>query len=70
MDEKLLAKLDGDEAVRREGRSAILRQAAEEYLRKRRKRAIAERYVRAYGANPKLGAEFSGWQNEGVWPEE
>jgi metal-responsive CopG/Arc/MetJ family transcriptional regulator len=70
LDEELLARLDADEAVRREGRSAVLRQAAEEYLRNRRKRAIAQQYAKAYGASPPLGAEFRGWEHEGVWPKE
>jgi metal-responsive CopG/Arc/MetJ family transcriptional regulator len=69
LDEALLARLDADEEVRRDGRSAVLRRAAEEYLRRRRKRVIAEQYSRAYGASPDLGAEFSGWEDEGTWPE-
>ena len=69
LDEDLLARLDADEEVRREGRSAVLRRAAEEYLRKRRKRAIADQYANAYGAKPSLGAEFDGWEDEGSWPE-
>ena len=70
LDEALLARLDADEEVRREGRSAVLRRAADEYLRRRRKRAIANQYARAYGASPALGMEFSGWEDEGVWPEQ
>lgn len=69
IDDDLLARLDADEEVRREGRSAVLRRAAEEYLRRRRKRAIAEQYARAYGASPGLGEEFGAWEEEGVWPE-
>jgi metal-responsive CopG/Arc/MetJ family transcriptional regulator len=69
LDEALLARLDADDEVRRDGRSAVLRRAAEEYLRKRRRRAIATQYVRAYSAGQALGAEFSGWEDEGEWPE-
>ena len=69
LDEGLLARLDAHEEVRREGRSAVLRRAADEYLRRHRKRAIAEQYAKAYGANPDLGAEFIGWEDEGAWPE-
>lgn len=68
LDAALLAKLDADEEVRREGRSAVLRRAAEEYLQRRRRRAIADQYAKAYGASPDLGAEFSGWEDEGAWP--
>ncbi len=69
LDDALLARLDADEEVRREGRSAVLRRAADEYLRRRRKRAIVDQYARAYGASPGLGVEFSGWEGEGTWPE-
>ena len=70
LDERLLARLDCDEEVRRDGRSAVLRRAAELYLRKRRAGAIASAYRRAYGAGPGLGAEFEGWEQESVWPGE
>jgi metal-responsive CopG/Arc/MetJ family transcriptional regulator len=69
LDDALLARLDADEEVRRDGRSAVLRRAADQYLRSRRKRAVAEQYARAYGAGAGLGPEFSGWDDEGAWPE-
>jgi predicted transcriptional regulator len=69
LDEDLLARLDADEEVRRAGRSAVLRRAAAEYLRKRRKRAIADQYARAYAGSPGLGLEYSGWEEGGAWPE-
>jgi hypothetical protein len=47
----------------------VLRRAAEEYLRRRRRHSIAKEYAAAYGAESPLGDEFSGWENEGVWPE-
>ena len=68
LDERLLARLDADSEVRRYGRSAVLRRAADEYLRRRRKRSIAGQYANAYGAQRDLGAEFSGWEDEGSWP--
>jgi metal-responsive CopG/Arc/MetJ family transcriptional regulator len=70
MDEDLLSELDQAEEVRREGRSAVIRRALEQYLRRRRNLLIRERYQRAYGADPGLGPEYSGWEEEGVWPEE
>jgi len=69
LDETLLARLDADEEVRRDGRSAVLRRAADQYLRRRRKRAIAEQYARAYASDAGLGDEFSGWETEGAWPD-
>jgi metal-responsive CopG/Arc/MetJ family transcriptional regulator len=68
-DETLLAHLDADEEVKRDGRSAVLRRAAAAYLRTRRVRATAEAYRRAYGSGDGLGKEFAGWTDEGAWPE-
>jgi metal-responsive CopG/Arc/MetJ family transcriptional regulator len=69
-DEALLAELDANPKVRKLGRSAILRQAAADYLRRQRRSDIASQYQRAYGNNPGLGTEFEGWEKEGWWPEE
>ena len=69
LDESLLARLDADAEVQRDGRSAVLRRAADEYLRRRRRSAIADQYIKAYGAARGLGADFDGWENEGTWPE-
>lgn len=67
-DDQLLAELDASEEVQREGRSAVLRRAAAEYLARRRRSEIAEGYAKAYGEDPRLGDEFSGWGDEGKWP--
>lgn len=69
MDERLLARLDADEDVRRLGRSAVLRRAVDEYLRRRREARIAEAYRRAYGEEGGLGPEWAGWEDERAWPE-
>jgi metal-responsive CopG/Arc/MetJ family transcriptional regulator len=69
-DERLLKKLDSDEEVKRDGRSAVLRRAAAEYLRRKRKKRIAEGYRRAYGKDGTLGSEFAGWSDEGSWRDE
>ncbi|HVR29655.1 MAG TPA: ribbon-helix-helix protein, CopG family [Thermoanaerobaculia bacterium] len=69
IDEELLTELDASEEVRREGRSAVLRKAAAEYLARRRRSEIAEGYARAYGEAPGLGEELAGWEDQGRWPE-
>ena len=69
-DEGLLARLDEEQEVKREGRSAVLRKAAEQYLEVRRRKRIAEQYQRAYGEESGLGEEFEGWEDEGEWPPE
>jgi metal-responsive CopG/Arc/MetJ family transcriptional regulator len=70
VDDRLLARLDRDPEVRRSGRSAVFRRAVEAYLRDRRKKDIAAAYRQAYGTERGLGAEWEGWTEEGVWPEE
>ena len=66
-DERLLKALDADEEVKRDGRSVVLRRAAYEYLRRKRRRSIAEAYRRAYGR--KGAPDLEGWAGEGAWPE-
>ncbi len=68
IDEPLLRRLDADEEVRQRGRSAVIRRATAEYLRRRRARGVAEAYARAYGADAGLGDEFKGWEREAQWP--
>ena len=68
IDEPLLRRLDADEEVRRFGRSAVLRRAAADYLRRSRARRIAQAYQRAYAGKTGLGEEFAGWEGEGSWP--
>ena len=65
-DEALLERLDASEEVRREGRSAVLRRAAAEFLQ-RRQRTVAGQYRAAYA--PAAGEELAGWCEEGSWPE-
>jgi len=68
MDEELLRRLDRDAEVRRGGRSAVLRRATAEYLRRSSARRIAAAYRKAYGAGAGLGTDLSGWEDEGSWP--
>jgi hypothetical protein len=68
-DEPLLERLDADEEVKRDGRSAVLRRAAAAYLKASRKRATADAYRRAYGNGTEADAELAGWADEGTWPE-
>lgn len=70
LDEDLLARLDASEEVKAEGRSAVLRRAAAEYLARRRREAISDQYRKAYSDSQGLGEEYEGWENQGLWPEE
>ena len=69
MDEELLSKLDADEETRADGRSAVLRRAVAEYLKRRRNRTIASAYQKAYAKNKGL-SELKDWESEGIWPTE
>jgi metal-responsive CopG/Arc/MetJ family transcriptional regulator len=68
-DEELLERLDSTEEARRDGRSAVLRRATAEYLKRRARQEVATRYRKAYGEGESLGDEFEGWEDQGQWPE-
>jgi predicted transcriptional regulator len=70
VDDDLLGRLDRDEEVRRDGRSAVFRRAAEAYLRRLEQRRIANAYRRAYGGPTTTDEDLEGWSDEGVWPPE
>ena len=68
-DEALLEKLDQHPTVRERGRSAVLREAAVEYLKRREADEIARRYRAGYQDRATLDDELGGWSEEGTWPE-
>ena len=68
-DERLLGELDADDEVKRHGRSAVLRRAAYDYLRRKRRAAIADAYRRAYAPRKGPDPDLDGWADEGVWPD-
>jgi len=69
VEEDLLARLDRDEEVQKSGRSAVIRRAIADYLRRRRSSRISEAYRKAYSKGGTLGEELDGWTEEGSWPE-
>lgn len=68
LDEELLAQLDADPEVKRDGRSAVVRRATAEYLRRKQRASIADAYRRGYRKG--AGRELEAWADEGVWPDE
>lgn len=69
MDEDLLEELDRSDEVRRDGRSAVVRRATADYLRRNRRKAIADQYRRGYSGGESVEDELEAWAEEGVWPE-
>lgn len=69
-DETLLDRLDSEQEVRRDGRSAVLRRLVAEYLDLQREAAIDARYRKGYADGQGLGPEFEGWEDEVAWPDD
>lgn len=69
--EDLLARFDRDELVRELGRSEVIRRIAEDYLRGRDEKKIAEGYARGYGPDfPPIEEELEGWtEAAAAWRE-
>ena len=68
-DETLLERLDSHPAVKKRGRSAVLRAAAREFLRRRETEEVDRRYLAGYGGSDSIRTELRGWDEEGIWPE-
>ena len=68
-DETLLGRPDASEDVRRDGLSAVLRRAAEQFLHRKEQEMIDEQYGTAYEGVDVLDAEFADWEHQGAWPE-
>lgn len=68
LDEALLERLDRLPSVQEQGRSAVLREAAVEYLDRMEGQEAARRYRVGYRDTTALDHELDGWTDEGVWP--
>lgn len=60
-----------DHAAKREkvNRSALIRQALEEHLKRLAIRDLEERDRRGYRAKPQREEEFRPWEDAAVWPD-
>ena len=56
--------------VRAKGRSAVLRQAAAEFIARSEAAEISARYKAGYADRGGDSADLSGWANQGSWPED
>jgi metal-responsive CopG/Arc/MetJ family transcriptional regulator len=70
LDSRLLQAADRAARRMKQNRSALIRDALREHLRRLEVRALEERDRRGYGAAPVPDREFSGWEAEAAWPRE
>jgi metal-responsive CopG/Arc/MetJ family transcriptional regulator len=70
LDEALLRRVDADPEVKEKGRSAFLRNAIDEYLKRRRERSIRDAYRRGYRSRPVRAGEFEMSDRALAWPDE
>jgi metal-responsive CopG/Arc/MetJ family transcriptional regulator len=68
MDERLLKAADREAKRRKINRSALLREALWEHLKRRRIAEVEEREREAYARQP--ADEFAIWEKVQVWPED
>ena len=67
---KLLKAADTVAKRHRMNRSALIRQALDEHLKRLRLREMEERDRRGYQARPQQADEHLPWENAAAWPEE
>jgi metal-responsive CopG/Arc/MetJ family transcriptional regulator len=70
LDKKLLHAADQAAKRTRRNRSALVRDALREHLRRLELRASEERDRQGYSRRPEAGVEARGWESEAAWPEE
>jgi metal-responsive CopG/Arc/MetJ family transcriptional regulator len=70
LDKKLLYAADQAAKRTRRNRSALVREALWEYLRRLELRAKEVRDRQGYSRQSPAGAEARGWESEATWPEE
>jgi len=70
LDKKLLQAADRAAKRTKRNRSALVRDALREHLRRLELRASEERDRQGYSRQPQADAEARGWEAEATWPEE
>ncbi|MBN1606254.1 MAG: ribbon-helix-helix protein, CopG family [Polyangiaceae bacterium] len=69
IDEALLRRIDRLPEVKKQGRSAFLRLAVQDYLARKRTRETREAYCRGYRDSPPGPDEFGPWLEGQQWPD-
>jgi metal-responsive CopG/Arc/MetJ family transcriptional regulator len=70
IDEKLLKAAESAAKRAKVNRSALIRQALEEHLKRLHVRDLEEQDRRGYRARPQRKAEYVPWEAAAVWPED
>ena len=70
LDKKLLHATDQAAKRTRQNRSALVRDALREHLRRLELRASEERDRQGYSRQSQAAAESRGWESEAEWPQE
>ena len=70
LDKKLLDAADRAAKRTRRNRSALMRDALREHLRRLELQATEERDRRGYSRQSQADAEARGWESEATWPPE
>lgn len=70
LDGKLLKAADIVAKREKVNRSALIRQALEEHLKRLHIRDLEERDRRGYQAKPQRQQEYRPWEDAAVWPED
>ncbi len=70
LDKKLLHAADQAAKRTRRNRSALVRDALREHLRRLELRASEERDREGYSRQSQTDAEAHGWESEATWPQE
>jgi len=69
LDKKLLQAADQAAKRTKRNRSALVRDALREHLRRLELRATEERDRLGYSRHPQADADARGWEAEATWPE-
>lgn len=70
LDKKLLNAADQAAKRTRRNRSALVRDALREHLRRLELRASEERDRQGYSRQPQADSEMKAWESEAAWPDE
>ena len=70
LDSKLLKATDAAAKREKLNRSALIRRALQEHLKRLRERELEEADRRGYLAQPQSEEEFRVWEEAAVWPED